>query len=130
MNNSKGFTIIELLVAITILIGASILFFVQKSDVESIARDNQTKTIVNAIYYSLEEVFYEANKHYPTTVNSELLPSVDPNLFTDPYGGTVNTADSNIVYTPLSCVDDKCQSYTLRSPLEKEDDFVRTSRNK
>jgi len=124
-----GFTVIELLF-VAVLVGlASVLFFVQKHNLEVVAQDDTKKTAINAMYYGLEEVFYPANKYYPQSISSDNLKSVDPALFTDPNGVIINTAGSAYTYSPTNCVDSKCKSYTLESTLENEDDFVKTSRN-
>lgn len=129
IKRTDGFTVIELLVIVVVLGAASILFFVQKGNLEISARDQQRKTAINAMYYSLEEVFYKANSFYPTTIDETNLPSVDPALFTDPAGVKIGQAASNYRYEPVNCTDSKCKSYTLRSTLENEADFVKESKN-
>jgi len=126
---SSGFTIIEILFVAVFVGVASIIFFMQKQNVEVIARDNAKKTAINAMYYSLEEVFYAANKYYPQTIGSNNLKSVDPSLFTDPNGVTLGSAGSAYAYTPINCVDSKCKSYTLQTTLENEADYIKTNRN-
>ncbi|MDB5167163.1 MAG: hypothetical protein JWN26_308 [Candidatus Saccharibacteria bacterium] len=128
--HSRGFTVIELIVIVLLLVGASIMFFIQKNNVEVAARDNERKTAINAMYYSLEEVFYKANGFYPQTINETNLPSVDPALFTDPNGVKIGAAGSNYRYEPLNCTSDQCKSYTLRTTLQNEADFVKDSKNK
>ncbi len=127
---SAGFTVIELLVIIVILGAASVLFFVQKNNVQVAARDNERKTAINAMYYGLEKVFYKANGYYPVTINSTILPSVDPALFTDPNGKAIGTAGSDYRYLPTNCTNDQCKSYSLRATLQNEADFVKDSLNK
>ena len=126
---SQGFTVIELLAIVVILAGASVLFFMQKNSVEVSARDNERKTAINAMYYSLEEVFYKSNHYYPSTIDEKVLPSVDPDLFTDPQDVKIGEADSNYRYEPTNCSDDKCQSYNLRTTLENEADYVKSNKN-
>jgi len=125
-----GFTVIELILIIVVLGVASIIFFVQKNNVEVIARDNTEKTAINAMYYGLEEVFYPANKYYPQTVGADNLTSVDPALFKDPNGVKLGTAGSTYTYSPTNCTDNKCKSYTLKATLTNEADYVKNSRNK
>ncbi|MBC7943287.1 type II secretion system protein [Candidatus Saccharibacteria bacterium] len=129
IKRTDGFTVIELLVIILVLGTASVLFFMQKGNLEIASRDQQRKTAINAMYYSLEEVFYNTNRYYPMTISQANLPSVDPTLFTDPYDVKIGKADSNYRYEPVNCVDDKCKSYTLRTTLENEADFVKKSKN-
>jgi len=129
MKKTNGFTVIEL-IFVAVLVGlASVLFFVQKRNIEIIARDNQRKTAINAMYYSLEEVFYKQNNYYPRTITSTNLPSVDPALFKDPNGVAIGTVGSEYTYTPTNCVSDNCKSYTLKSTMENEADYIKTSRN-
>jgi Tfp pilus assembly protein PilE len=126
---THGFTVVELLIVVSVLVGASILFFVQKNDLEVISRDKDRKTSINAIYYSLEEVFYKNNQYYPQSITADILPSVDPELLSDPAGNTIGAAESTFIYEPVNCKEEKCKSYTLRTSLESEDDFVKQSRN-
>ena len=129
MKSSRGFTIIELLVVIVFIAVASVVFFVQKNHVEVAARDEARKTAINAMYYSLEEVYFAENTAYPRTINAETLPSVDPALFTDPNGVKIGESASNYRYEGLNCNGDSCQSYKLRTILENEDDYVKKSRD-
>lgn len=128
--HTRGFTVIELLVIIVLLSVASVLFFIQKSNVEVAARDGQRKTAINAMYYSLEEVYFKANGSYPVTIDETNLPSVDPALFTDPNGEKIGTATSSYRYEPTNCDSGKCQSYKLRTTLENEADFIKEAKNK
>lgn len=128
--NSNGFTVIEVLFIVLLLSVASILFFMQKNSIETIAQDNTKKTAINAMYYSLEEVFYPANKYYPPSINSDNLKSVDPVLFTGPNGTKLGTAGSAYTYSPTNCTENKCKSYTLKSTLANEADYIKTSINK
>lgn len=128
MNKStQGFTVIEIIFVVVLLAAASILFFVQKNNVEIAARDESRKTAINAMYYSLEEVYFKENGFYPRTINSETLPSVDPELFKDTNDVELNEASSEYRYEPTDCNGDQCSSYTLRTTLENEDDFVKTN---
>lgn len=129
MKRTHGFTVIELLVVIVFLAFAATLFFVQKNNLEVAARDSERKTAINAMYYSLEEVFFTKNHYYPTTIDKNNLTSMDPALFTDPRGKKLGDSDSNYRYEPTNCINNECQSYTLRSTLENEADYIKTSRN-
>jgi len=129
MKSTRGFTVIELLIVVALLATASIIFFVQKNHVEVAARDDQRKTSINAMYYSLEEVYFAKNNSYPRTISAEVLPSVDPDLFKDPSGVTIGDGESNFRYESLNCDGDACKSYTLRSTLENEDDYIKKNRS-
>ncbi len=126
---SRGFTVIEIIFVVLLLGAASIIFFVQKNAVEVTARDTQRKTAINAMYYSLEEVYYPAHQAYPSTIDATTLPSVDPAQFNDPDGIALGTAGSDYSYTPTNCTNNVCKSYTLRTTLENEADFVKTSQH-
>ncbi len=128
MKYTRGFTVIELLIVIVLLAGASVLFFIQKNNVEVAAKDEMRKTSVNAMYYSLEEVYFKQNQAYPRSLSTETLPSVDPELFKDPSGVKVGEADSNFSYEATDCDNDKCKAYTLRTVLQNEDDYIKTNR--
>lgn len=129
MKRLNGFTVIELLVVVLILAGASILFFMQKNTVLEARQDTQRKTAINAMYYSLEEVFYKQNGYYPEAITSSVLTAMDPELFKDPSGRTLGEADSDYRYESTDCENSRCKSYSLRTKLVNEADFVRTSRN-
>lgn len=127
--HSQGFTIIEILFVSVLLGVASIIFFVQKNNLSVISIDDKRKTAINAMYYSLEEVFYPANKYYPRTINSDNLKSLDPTLFTDTNDIKLGDAGSIYTYEPTNCTDQQCKSYTLKTSLENEADFIKTNRN-
>lgn len=125
----NGFTVIEILFVVVFVGIASIVFFMQRQNVEIAAQDNTRKTAINAMYYSLEEVFYAEHSYYPATLSAETLPSVDPALFTDPMGHAFTDSQSNYHYQATNCTNDKCKSYTLRASLVNEADYVKTSRH-
>lgn len=141
MHKQSGFTVIELIFAVVVLSLASVIFFLQKNNIEVTFRDDQRKTAINAMYYGLEEIYYKQNKSYPRTLNEETLPFIDPDLFVDPngvkLGQTTITVDDeeqlvqpDYSYEGTNCTEDSCKSYKLRATLEQEDDFSRSSRNK
>lgn len=127
MRKQSGFTVVELLVAITLLIGAGVLVMQQKSQIEKVDRDRERKTAINAMYYSLEEVYYAANGSYPSKINSANLKSMDPELFKDPNGMLIGEQSSNYRYDPTNCEANVCKGYTLRATLENEADYTRKS---
>jgi len=129
MKQSRGFTVIELLIVIVLLGTATIIFFAQKNGIETGARDNERKVAINAMYYSLEEVFYAKNGYYPATLDATTLPSIDPDLFIDPSNNRIGESASTYRYEPTNCVDNKCAGYTIRTTLENEADFVKNSRH-
>jgi len=85
----SGFTVIELIVVTTVLVVAGLLVFNQITNLNRAAADTQRKTAINAMYYALEEVYFKQQGHYPASLTTETLPSVDATLFTDPDGFTL-----------------------------------------
>jgi prepilin-type N-terminal cleavage/methylation domain-containing protein len=124
---ARGFTIIELLFVIVLFGVAGIIFFVQKNNLEVGSRDDQRKVAINAMYYSLENVYYAQHNYYPVSIDSSVLPSVDPALFTDPSGHKIGDSQSDYRYQATNCTNNQCKSYTLRSTLQNEADYVKTS---
>ena len=129
-NYNIGFTIIEILFISLLFIATAVVFFVQFNNLQSKNRDDLRKRNINAIYYSLEEVFYKDNGYYPAKITTETLPSVPKDNLKDKNGTFINEAESEYRYEPTSCQENKCKSYTLRASLEKEGDFIKKSRNK
>lgn len=125
----RGFTVIELLALLSLLIIVGIVFWTQKTAIETSARDDMRKTSINAFHYALEEVYYPANKHYPKALSTSAVPSVDPDLFKDPQGNQVNASDSDYSYEGKNCTGDACKSYTLRTTLESEADYIKENRD-
>ncbi len=122
---------IEVVVAIVLVIVGGTLFFVGKAQVEQTGRDQARKVTINAMYYALEEVYYTQNHSYPASIDSKVLRSVDPDLFVDPYGNKIGTSGADYRYEPSGCsTDGACTSYTLRTSMEREGDYIKTSRNK
>ena len=128
MKRKNGFTVLEIVLCIVFVGIFLVLFFIQKNNIEAMERDDDRKVAINAMFYALEEGYYAEKGYYPENIEkAEDLPWIDPNLFTDPYGVTLwnADADSNYSYDASNCEDGKC----LRSTMEKEDDYVKTSRN-
>ena len=128
MKSKSGFTVLELVICIVFVGIFVVLFFMQKTNVDAMNRDQQRKVAINAMFYSLEEGFYEQNGHYPETIFEDNLPTMDPNLFTDPHGINIGDPASSYRYEPANCLEGKCKQYTLRAIMEKEDDYIKSSR--
>lgn len=127
---NRGFTILELIVVIVLLGVGSWLFFSEKSRIDATQRDNLRKISINAIYYNLEEVFYEKNHYYPADIDSKILPAMDPELLKDPDGIKINEALSSLRYTAKDCdTNSQCKGYELKSIMEREADYIKTNRN-
>jgi prepilin-type N-terminal cleavage/methylation domain-containing protein len=129
MKTTRGFTVIELLIVVAFFAIASIVFFVQMNHVQVSARDDARRTSINALYYGLEEVYFQNNASYPRTLTTEALPSVDPDLFKDPNGVKIGESKSDFRYEPLNCTGDTCKGYSLRTSLEAEDDYIKNNRS-
>jgi len=130
MKTKKAFTVLELILSIVFVAIFVVLFFFQKRNLDAMDRDEHRKIAINAMYYALEEGYYAQNKYYPENIESaDVLPWIDPNLFTDPRGVNLWDNGGNYSYETSDCTDGKCKSYTLRAQMEKEEDYVKTSRN-
>jgi Tfp pilus assembly protein PilE len=129
MKHSQGFTVIEVIVVTVFLSVATTVLFVQKNNLAATHRDDQRKTAINAMYYSLKEVYFAKNGFYPAEITDKTLPSVDPTLLIDPNGVKLGDKDSNYRYEGSDCDNDKCKSYSLRADLEKEADYIKTDRD-
>lgn len=129
MRKQLGFTALEIVVAIIILIAAGSIFLIQKNDIAAQHRDIDRKIAINAMYYNLEEVLYPTLKGYPAKIDAKQFKAMDSALLKDPNGVMINDAGSQYTYEPSSCTGDVCQHYVLRANLEKEADFVKRSRN-
>lgn len=129
MKRKNGFTVLEISIVGLFATLLLILFFVQKSNVDAMNRDEDRKTAINAMYYALEEGFYAQNHYYPENISEENLKMIDPALWTDPLGFNLGTADSSYIYEPANCVDGKCKEYILKAVLEKEDIYIKRNRN-
>ena len=146
MKRNRGFTVIEMSLAIVVLIVLATFFIIQRNGLEETARDQTRKTAVNAMYYDLVNVYYKDNGYYPRTISREKLTAVDPTLFTDPSGNTleddkcVYTNDDNKQATDGKCEyhysvsdcdnDDKCKKFELSADLETEGKYTKSSSDK
>lgn len=143
MKKQAGFTAIELIVAFIVLALLAVFFVIQRNDLETASRDQTRKTAINAMYYDLVEVYYKQNKYYPQTISRSNLKAVDPILFTDPDGFTLNgnectytdwddkqatDGDCNYHYAPTECnADGHCQKFKLSSDMEAEESYSKSS---
>ncbi len=129
MQKQSGFTFIEAMVAILVLVVAGTIFWIQKNDLQAQHRDDQRKIAINAIYYNLEEIVYPGLKGYPAKLDLKQLRAMDGDLLKDTHDIVINETGSQYSYEPSSCEGDICKHYVLRTTLEKEAAFEKRSRN-
>lgn len=124
----KGFTVLEVVIVAIFATLLLIFFFLQKENIDAMHRDEQRKIAINAMYYALEEGFYKENGYYPETISEENIKVIDPALWTDPDGINLGNSASSYSYEPANCENGRCQEYTLKAQLEKEDVYVKYNR--
>ena len=129
MNQKHGFTVLEIIIVGVFASLLLILFFVQKSNIDAMDRDESRKIAINAMYYALEESYYKDHGYYPEQISEENIKVIDPALWTDPFGNNLGTPGSSYSYQAANCKDGKCKEYILKAKLEKEDDYVKYNRN-
>ena len=129
MRRAYGLTFVELVVIVIFVAFTTLILLYQRENITASQRDNDRKTAINAMYYNLEEVFYKNKKYYPESLNSDLLRAMDPALLTDPQGVMVGEPDSDYRYDGIDCLNNRCKSYKLLARLDKEADYIKTSRN-
>lgn len=128
-NTKNGFTVIEMVIVSAFLGLLFGLFFIQKVNLDAADRDDTRKTAINAMYFALEESFYQDYGYYPEEINEQNLPVIDPALWSDPNGRLIGDPLSSYHYEPADCSNGKCKQYILRANLEKEDTYIKTSRH-
>ena len=129
MGKKSGFTILEIIIVAIFSSLLLILFFVQKSNIDAMERDEDRKTAINAMYYALEESFYKSHGYYPESISEENITVIDPALWTDPLGYNLGDPSSSYSYEPANCDNGRCKEYTLKSTLEKESDYIKYNRS-
>ena len=129
MKTKHGFTILEIIIVATFVSLLLVLFFIQKSNLDAMQRDDARKTAINAMYYALEEDFYKQNGYYPEFISEENIKVIDPALWTDPDGHNLGDSASSYSYEAADCKNGKCREYTLKTRLEKEDTYIKYNRN-
>lgn len=146
MKRNRGFTVIELSLAVVVLITLATFFVIQRNDLEKTARDQTRKMAINAMYYDLVNVYHKDKGYYPRTISRDKLTAVDPTLFTDQSGYTLDDdkctyTDSNnkqatdgdceYHYKASDCDNDgKCKKFELSVQLESEGKYTKSSSDK
>ncbi len=129
MNTKKGFTVLEIIIVAAFASLLLILFFVQKSNLDAMNRDEDRKTAINAMYYALEESFYPKHGYYPEFISEDNIKVIDPALWTDPSGINLGDPRSSYSYEAANCKEGKCKEYILKANLEKENAYTKYNRN-
>ena len=124
-----GFTILEIVIVAIFASLLLIFFFIQKSNIDAMNRDEDRKIAINAMYYAIEESFYPQNGYYPEFISEENIKAIDPSLWTDPNGYNLGDPKSSYSYEAANCKNGKCKEYTLKTSLEKEDAYIKYNRN-
>ena len=124
--DQSGFTVIELLVFILILIVIAAVAVSNIRGLRAENRDEARKTDINATYYQLE-AFYERNNYYPEKLSAKTLNGIDPDSLKDENGLVANQPDSSYTYKPEKCNKNKCDSYKLSTELEREATYTKLS---
>lgn len=128
MKASQGFTVVELLVALTCIAAVGAVAWGQYQALGAIHRDQDRKVAINAMHYNLEEVVQPTLGGYPRILQSAQLGAIEPGLLKDPHGVLVGNKKSDYRYEPTGCNGgDICEGYTLRADLEHESDFIKTN---
>lgn len=144
--NNRGFTNIELIIVLVILILLSgILVFAYKG-VEARNHNNERMTAVNALQKHLE-AFYQDNNYYPslrdmndTAWLNANLKSLDLSLLKDPTGNTLSLSREPVAnqyaYNPTTengqpCEEDdsQCAAYELTATLEGAEAYSKQNSN-
>ena len=125
----KGFTVLEIVIVAVFASLLFLLFFIQKSNLDAMRRDDDRKTAINAMYYALEESFYKEHHYYPEFISEDNIKVIDPALWTDPNGHNLGDPESSYSYEAANCKNGKCKEYTLKTTLEKEDTYTKYNRN-
>lgn len=134
-----GFTVIELLVVLLVIIGLGFIAFNGRADVLSRDRDSDRRADINLLYQQLE-FYYDLGETntYPTLANLQDENWVEANMkalateaLKDPFGRTIGSEGSDYKYEPKDCDDNGCASFKLSADQEKStpDPYVKNSVN-
>ncbi len=129
MNTKKGFTVIEIIIVSCFATLLLTIFFIQKSNLDAMKRDENRKIAINAMYYALEESFFTEHGYYPEFISEDNIKVIDPSLWTDPMGYNLGDPQGSYFYESANCQDGKCKEYILKAILEKEDTYTKYNRN-
>ncbi len=138
LRNSKGFTIVELLIVIVVIGILAALVITTFTGIQRKARDTERTTDIKAIHSQLE-AYYAQNGWYPALaeVNTTTLAGLDADALVAPNSSTAidstasTTAKYSYVPSPSTCTTAAadCVSYTLEALLESGSKFTKNSLN-
>ncbi|MEK7620915.1 MAG: type II secretion system protein [Patescibacteria group bacterium] len=123
MRRTSGFTVIELISAVVLILIVGTLVVLQKNNLDAASRDQQRKTSINAIYYGLKRGYFVKNGNYPSVLNKNSMPYVDPKAFQQ----VGSDKQYTIKYRGLDCENTQCKGFELKTSLEKEAIYKRTN---
>lgn len=144
---SKGFTIVELLIVIVVIAILATLVIVTFTGIQQKARDSQRQTDINALDSHLE-AYYAQNGSYPSLAVltstgwiSANMKGLDPEALVDPKGGSLaaSTTATAYGYAPTAggsaCTDSgtgttatsDCDAFTLTATLESGGTYSKSS---
>jgi hypothetical protein len=123
----SGISLLEIFPLAIFLIAVGLLVWWQLLSAQARERDTTRKTAMNAIYYELKEIYYPEHKSYPQVLQVTGLKGIDPAYFKDPSGKVITDSSSNYRYEPTGCDGQTCTGFTLRTSLEQEADFVKST---
>jgi competence protein ComGC len=128
MKREEGFTVIEMLIFFVILATLAIFFVIQKTDLDTSYADRDRKSVVNAIYHNLTEVYQPAHNYYPEQITIDTLTGIDQKILTDSLGYTIGDPESDFRYEGLDCNNQgECRDFRLIAELDKEADYEKSS---
>lgn len=123
MRRTSGFTVIELISAVVLILIVGTLVVLQKNNLDAASRDQQRKTSINAIYYGLKQGYFVKTGNYPSVLNKNSMPYVDPKAFQQ----VGSDKQYTIKYRGLECENAQCEGFELKTNLEKEVTYKKTN---
>lgn len=123
MRRTSGFTVIELISAVVLVIIVGTLVVLQKNNLDAASRDQQRKTSINAIYYGLKQGYFTKAGYYPPTLEPTAMPYIDPKSFQQ----VGSDKQYTVKYRGLDCENAKCKGFELKNNLEKEATYTKTN---